>query len=203
MDNTKLAPRARGFNISIWFVGMWFTTSLTALLFSIVFVLYSSSTKVVKQNDQGFKLYAAVPKTTNFISDEVSMSDGRAKIIENFLKAHKSPLSDYGDTFVQISDKYQLDYKLLPAISMQESNGGKRVIGNSYNPFGYGIYGGLVIKFNSWEQAIERVGQALREDYLNQGLKTPYQIMAKYTPPSLAKDGSWAQGVSYFMEELR
>ena len=86
---------------------------------------------------------------------------------------------------------------------MQESNGGKKVINNSHNPFGYGIYGGLVIKFASWDESIERVGRALREDYLNQGLKNPHQIMAKYTPPSLAKNGAWAKGVTTFMEELR
>ncbi len=86
---------------------------------------------------------------------------------------------------------------------MQESNGGKKVINNSFNPFGYGIYGTKVIRFNSWEEAIERVGRALREEYLNIGLKTPFQIMSKYTPPSLAKDGAWAKGVITFMEELR
>ena len=86
---------------------------------------------------------------------------------------------------------------------MQESNGGKKVINNSYNPFGYGIYGSLVIRFKSWEEAIERVGKALREDYLDKGFKNPYEIMVKYTPPSLAKEGAWAKGVTTFMEELR
>ena len=188
---------------SLWFVASWFGMTATTLIFSLTFTLYLSRPKMITPSVQNFKLYAALPSTTNSISDEINHADGRAKRIEDFFKDYKSPLSGYGNIFIQVADKYQLDYKLLPAIAMQESNGGKKVIKNSYNPFGYGIYGKLVIKFESWDEAIERVGKALREDYLNQGLKTPNQIMAKYTPPSLEKGGAWAKGVSTFMEELR
>lgn len=207
MDKIKTARRANGTFISMWFVGAWFASTVTALIFSIVFSSYLSTAKLVSPflpaGGQHFKLYAALPQSESYIEDNISFTDGRAKIIENFLKQYKSPLAPYSNTFIQVADKYQLDYRLLPAISMQESNGGKKVINNSFNPFGYGIYGSLVIKFSSWEEAIERVGRALREDYLNQGLKTPTQIMAKYTPPSLEKGGAWAKGVSIFMEELR
>ncbi|MCR4305822.1 MAG: glucosaminidase domain-containing protein [Candidatus Daviesbacteria bacterium] len=188
---------------NIWFVAAWFGASATTLIFSLIFTLYISGTKIVKPEIQNFQLYAALPATEGFISDEISHADGRAKIIEDFFKGYKAPLSDASETFIEVADKYQLDYRLLPAIAMQESNGGKRVIKDSYNPFGYGIYGKLVVRFNSWEEAIERVGRALREDYLNKGLKNPTQIMAKYTPPSLAIGGTWAKGVNTFMEELR
>ena len=188
---------------SIWFVTAWFGTAVTTLIFSLTLTFYLTNVKVVKPEIQNFKLYAALPKSETSVTDEIISSDGRAKIIEDFFEGHKSPLSTYGDIFIQVADKYNLDYRLLPAISMQESNGGKKVITDSYNPFGYGIYGKLVTKFASWDQAIERVGRALREDYLNKGLKTPVQIMAKYTPPSLAKEGAWAKGVTTFMEELR
>ncbi len=188
---------------SIWFVAAWFSTATTALIFAITFSLFLSNLKLVKPTTQNFQLYAALPESTNSISDEIQPADGRAKIIENFFEGHKAPLSDQSRTFIQVADKYKLDYRLLPAIAMQESNGGKKVIKNSFNPFGYGIYGNLVVKFNSWEEAIERVGRALREDYLNQGLKNPTQIMAKYTPPSLTRGGVWARGVNTFMEELR
>ncbi|MBI2314975.1 glucosaminidase domain-containing protein [Candidatus Daviesbacteria bacterium] len=196
MDNFK--PQAK-----VWFVAAWFAASTTALIFSVVFSVYLSTAKVVKPSVQNFKLYAALPETENSISDEIVFIDARAKIIEDFFKEYKSPLAQNSSTFVKISDKYQLDWRLLPSIAMQESNGGKRVIKDSYNPFGYGVYGKLVIKFQSWDEAIERVGRTLREDYLNKGLKNPTQIMAKYTPPSLAKGGAWAKGVSSFMEELQ
>lgn len=182
----------------------WFGACTTTLIFALIFSLYLSSVKLDSPKlGQNFKLYSALPSSEIIISDGINAADGRAKIIEGFFLIYKAPLYKYSQTFVAIADKYQLDWRLLPAIAMQESNGGKKVINESYNPFGYGIYGKLVVRFNSWEEAIERVGKALREDYLNQGLKTPHQIMAKYTPPSLEKGGAWAKGVSTFMEELR
>lgn len=198
MDTVK--PQTR-----IWFVAAWFGASTTTLIFTILFSLYLSSTKLVNPHisGQSFKLYAALPKTETEVSDGIVAADGRAKIVENFFTSYKAPLADYSQTFIEVADKYQLDYRLLPSIAMQESNGGKRVITDSYNPFGYGIYGKLVTRFNSWDEAIERVGRALKEDYLDQGLKNPTQIMAKYTPPSLEKGGAWAKGVLTFMEELQ
>lgn len=189
--------------VSIGLVGAWFGASFTCLLFAIVFNFYIHSPKVVQPTSQSFNLFAALPKESSDVSDEIIPTDGRAKIIENFFKKHNSPLAEYSQTFIAVAEKYSLDYKLLPSISMQESNGGKKVIKDSNNPFGYGIYGKLVTRFNSWEEAIERVGRGLREDYLNQGLETPEQIMTKYTPPSLSLGGPWAKGVLSFMEDLR
>lgn len=185
------------------FVAAWFGAASISLIFSILLLFYISVEKVVLPAGQNFRLYAAVPGSKSEVTDKIGYSDARSKIIENFFKKYKSPLANQGSSFVAIADKFNLDYRLLPAISMQESLGGKKVVGNSHNPFGYGIYGNLVVKFSSWEEAIERVGRALRQDYLDKGLKTPTQIMAKYTPPSLEKGGVWAKGVNSFMEELR
>ncbi len=203
MDKTLPARPAGGPQNSLWFVGTWFGASITTVIFSFVFMFYLAQVKTVNTVNQNFKLYTALPTSEIVTSESIDLGDARAKIIENFLKDYSSPLSNLASNFVTVADQYHLDYRLLPAIAMQESNGGKKVIQDSNNPFGYGIYGGLVIRFSSWERAIERVGKALREDYLNQGLKTPGQIMTKYTPPSVAKGGSWAIGVSTFMEELR
>lgn len=181
----------------------WFGTTITALAFSIAFLIYLSTDRFVQPNSQNFQLYAALPDVGVTATDDISQADAREKIIHDFFKGYGSLLADYSHVFFQVAEKYKLDYRLLPAISMQESNGGKRVIKDSYNPFGYGIYGNKVLRFNSWEDAIERVGRELREDYLDIGLTEPDSIMAKYTPPSLAKGGAWAKGVNSFMEELR
>lgn len=184
-------------------VAAWFGASFISFVFSILFLVYISTDRVVLATSHNFRLYAAVPGSKSSVSDKVEFSDARSKIIENFFKKYKSPLANQGETFVKAADTYNLDYRLLPAIAMQESNGGKKIIEGSKNPFGYGIYGKLVLKFSSWEEAIERVSRALKQDYLDRGLKTPVQIMAKYTPPSLEKGGVWAKGVNSFMEELR
>lgn len=183
-------------------VAAWFGAALASVLFSISFFVYLSTEKRVEAKNQDFRLYAAIPARGKQISQNINFSDGRSLLVRNFLTDYGSPLASFSRNFIEVADKYQLDFRLLPAIAMQESIGGKKVIKDSNNPFGYGIYGNLVIRFNTWEEAIERVGKALREDYLNQGLKTPTQIMAKYTPPSLAKDGVWAKGVSSFMQQL-
>lgn len=189
--------------LRVGLVAAWFGASLTCLIFAVLFSSYVTSAKIVNQTNQSFRLYAAVPANGSEVSENFTLADARPKLIENLFEKHKSPLADLGALFVTVADKYGLDYKLLPSIAMQESKGGQRIVDSSHNPFGYGIYGDLVIKFSSWEEAIEKVGKALRQDYLNAGLKTPSQIMAKYTPPSLAKGGSWAKGVAYFMEELK
>src|SRR3989344_2636875 len=170
-------------------VAAWYGSAVTTLLFSLLFLIYLSTPKIMQPQIQTFKLYTALPKDDIEVSSSIGLKDARAKIIEDF--------------FITVADKYKLDYRLLPAIAMQESNGGKKIITDSFNPFGYGIYGKLVTRFGTWEEGIERVGRALREDYLDAGLKNPVQIMAKYTPPSLAIGGTWAKGVNSFMEDLR
>lgn len=185
------------------FVGAWFGATISTLIFAILLFIYLSQPKIILLSNQNFKLYAALPEDSVTQTQYITPSDARAKIIENFFKKYSSPLFTYSKNFVAVSDAYKLDWRLLPAISMQESNGGKKVIKNSYNPFGYGIYGYLIVKFSSWEEAIEKVGKALKNEYVDIGLKTPKQIMTKYTPSSLSKGGVWAKGVASFMEELR
>lgn len=211
MDTVALSLPRQEKNIDLFipeknhviFMASWFVVSIIALIFFSAFLYYLGHLRTFSSKNQEFKFYTALPVTQVEVTDSVEKQDARSVIVENFLKKHNAVLADYSEVFIQVADKYQLDYRLLPAISMQESNGGKRVLKGSHNPFGFGIYGSKVIKFDSWEEAIESVGKALREDYLNQGLKDPHQIMIKYTPPSLEKGGAWAKGVTQFMEELR
>lgn len=184
------------------FITSWFISVFLTLIVSLMLFFYLSQARFVTSKNNNFRLYASLPASRMEVSEEVIKKDARSKIVEDFFKGYQSPLAALSDKFIEVSDKYKLDYRLLPSIAMQESNGGKKIINNSNNPFGYGIYSGSVIKFSSWQEAIERVGRALREDYLNKGLKSPHQIMAKYTPPAVPT-GSWAKGVSTFMEELQ
>lgn len=191
-------------NKEVLFALSWFLTSLTLFTFASLMLIYLSLTRLVPEvTNPHYQIYQALP-AFEISEQEISIgsSDARSVIVANFLKAHKSPLSKYAAELVATADMYKLDFRLLPAISMQESNGGKVVPHNSYNPFGYGIYGGKVIRFSSWEEAIERVGRGLKEDYLDLGLKTPHDIMTKYTPPSLKKGNAWAIGVSAFIEQM-
>lgn len=173
------------------------------LTFSSLFLIYISFPQKISLKPNQYRLYQALPSDKIQISEKIIHGDARSLIVGDFLNSHNSPLALYAEDFIAVSDFYQLDFRLLPAIAMQESNGGKKVPDGTFNPFGYGIYGSKKVHFEGWSDAISTVGKALREDYLNEGLHTPVQIMAKYTPPSLAKGGTWAIGVNQFMEELK
>lgn len=184
-------------------VGAWFGSALTSLFLAVILLVYTSVPRVEVSTNQNFKLYSALPSSSQEFIGEIGFNDARARIVEDFFKGYNSPLVNQARKFIEVADKYVLDFRLLPAISMQESNGAKRMIKNSYNPFGFGIYGSRAVRFESFEDGIEVVGKSIREDYLNIGLKTPFEIMTKYTPPSLSKGGAWAKGVTHFMEELK
>lgn len=130
---------------------------------------------------------------------EIKSGDSRTANLKSFFRKHNSPLYNYADKIVKVSDKYQFDYRLLPAIAMQESNLCRVIPDDSYNCWGWGIYGTTVTKFDSYGEAIEAVGKGIKEHYIDKGLVTASAIMKKYTPPS---QGSWAYGVNTFLKAL-
>jgi len=91
---------------------------------------------------------------------EVSVNDLRqqkADAIDSYFKERSMPLEGTGMTFVLVAEKYGLDWRLLPAIGVRESSGGKAACG--YNPFGWGSC--KLHNFSSYEQAIEALGRNL------------------------------------------
>ena len=145
------------------------------------------------------RLYQALPNSAGSVSFEVGMADARPVIIRQYLEKYRSPLVDQADHFFQISQKYNLDYRLLVAIAQQESNLGKKVPDDTHNAWGWGIHSRGTLGFSSWEEGIETVAQGLRENYLNRGFVDVEQIAARYAPPSKE---SWAFGVNQFMKEM-
>ncbi|MDA1317078.1 MAG: hypothetical protein O3B87_03575 [bacterium] len=128
-----------------------------------------------------------------------NIKDKRVAILKSFFRKYDSPLYEHADFIVKVSDKNGLDYRLIPAIAMQESTACKFIPYNSYNCWGWGIYGSLVTRFDSYPEAIETVAAGLKKGYIDQGLTTPEEIMAKYTPSS---NGSWAKGVGIVLGAL-
>lgn len=191
---------------NIYFALSWYFACICTLVLASLLLIQTSFVREVHQPFVAkYQTYKALPDNLIDIKDQeviLDAVDGRAKIIANFFAKYNAPLKSYAETFVEVADKYNLDYRLLPAISMQESHGGKIMPNESYNPFGYGIYGKNVLRFASFDEAIDRVGRGLKADYLEKGLLTPEDIMAKYTPPSLVLGGPWAKAVSSFMEQL-
>ena len=136
------------------------------------------------------------------LSLSVSSADARVLLVTNYLKRFNSPLLPHAKDVVTISDKYHLDYRLLVAIAMQESGLCKKIPPASHNCWGYGIYGDLVTRFESYPEAMDTVARGLKKNYIDKGLDTPEEIMLKYTPPSIALGGPWAKGVNKVMDDL-
>ena len=152
----------------------------------------------IAQNENLFKNYFQ-PETTSHYQQKILLADNRVANLKAFFRKYNSPLYPYAQKIVEVSDKYHFDYRLLPAIAMQESNLCLKIPENSYNCWGWGIYGNKVTRFSSYDEAIEVVAKGIKLEYLDKGLITASQIMKKYTPPS---SGSWAYGVNLFLKDL-
>lgn len=123
----------------------------------------------------------------------------RVEVLEKFFDKYNSPLKESSKTFVEVADKYGIDYTVLPSISCMESTCGKALIEGSYNPFGWGVYGNQYISFESYDHAIEEVGEGLYEGYFSKGADTLIEIAPIYTPPNST---NWYRGVSWFEDQI-
>ena len=144
--------------------------------------------------------YAALPTSQNILSADITQDDGRREKIRQFLAAYNSPLEPYAGDIVDAAEEYGIDYRLIPSIAMQESGLCKTIPHESYNCWGFGIYGKTVTRFKDYKEGIYTVTKALATRYKDKGLITPEQIMTMYTPSS---NGSWAYGVQHFMDKLQ
>lgn len=126
------------------------------------------------------------------------ITDGRIRILREFLEKYDSPLTPFAGTFVEIADKYSLDWKMVAAISGVESTFGHQIPYESFNGWGWGIYGDNMIRFSSWKEGIETVSHGLRTNYIDKwGAKDVYEIGRFY-----AASPTWAQRVEYFMNKI-
>lgn len=136
-------------------------------------------------------------KSEKTLLKEFDTNDIRVANLKYFFRKYNSILYDHAETFVKRADENQFDYRLLPAIAMQESNLCKYIYEDSHNCWGWGIYGNKVTRFDSYDEAIDTISRGIKKYYIDKGLTTPEDIMRKYTPPS---DGSWAYGVNTFLK---
>ena len=163
------------------------------LIFAVAILMLINTQKVFGQE----KASASSAKIVN--SDEVINEDYRVKILRDYLEEHNSPLAPNAADFVESADKYNLDWKLVAAISGVESTFGQAIPPDSYNGWGWGVYGDHVIRFGSWKEGIQTVSQGLRERYMNQwGGKDIYQIGAMY-----AASPAWAGHVELYMNSIQ
>ena len=196
---------------TLFFAYAWLLATTGVILLSIAGVYYFSQPKValfgvgnqepVASADNADTL-AADNTTVQGVQTVVESEDSRPVIIAKFLERNNSPMKPYdyyGRRLVEIADVYNLDFRLLPAIAMLESNLCKNTHSDApHNCLGFGIHSEGTLDFESYEAGFERAAKELRTYYVNDGLITTEMVGERY-----ASSPTWAERVDQFMAELR
>ena len=121
----------------------------------------------------------------------VGKRDDRANRLSKFLASRGSPLQSDAANLVVIADRYDLDWRLLPAITGVESTYGLAVPAGSYNPYGWNNGGAY---FKNWASASDYVASQIKGRWGNLGKITPWKI-----GPAYAANPNWAARVNSYM----
>lgn len=123
--------------------------------------------------------------------------DNRAKILRDYFAKYNSPLQYHAQDFIDAADENEIDWRLVPAIAGVESTFGKFIPTNTYNGWGWGVYGDQALGFKSWRDGIFTVSGGLKKNYIDRGLKDPYAMNRVY-----AASPTWGVKVSYFLNDI-
>jgi len=145
---------------------------------------------IQKLNTNPFRFMAfnqAENKEEIIIDQQEIILSKKAKAIDDYFEQRDMPLAGFGRKMVIEAEKNNLDWRLLPAIAVRESTGGKFACkGAKFSAFGWGS---CKINFESYDQSIEVVARNLGGNnprteryYAN---KSTYKILQTYNPPSI------------------
>jgi hypothetical protein len=121
------------------------------------------------------------------VEDKAHMLEAQANAIDAYFAARGMPMKGTGMKMAEEAYKNGIDWRLLPAIAVRESTGGKHGCKSVPNSdFGYGS---CKIPFDSKDHEIEVVARNLGGNNPNTAKhydgKTTKQILQKYNPPSV------------------
>jgi hypothetical protein len=111
-----------------------------------------------------------------------------------FFQRYNAPLPYYITDYLNASNKYNLDYRLLPAISVQESGAGRHACGDGIRRWGFGSCKGYT--FKNVAEGIDYVSNTLALGSYYRG-KTTHQNLIAYNP-----NPEYAGKVERLMKEI-
>lgn len=210
LENINDKNRWPGFNISeitqkfnFLSLAKWGTAVVTLSIIFAAFAFQIPITTLQQPAPSRYSIFSSTPLTIDNIDTKITHIDSKAERIDSVFRKYKCPLAGFGQVFVDEAEKNEIPYWLLPAISFQESGCGKLTpkIGGieTFNLFGWAVWGNNTHSFDSYEHAIQTVSKYMYTKFYSKNITELCEIMKVYTPPSA---GSWCRGVGYFAEEI-
>ena len=137
-------------------------------------------------------------------TQEDEARQAKADAIDDYFASKKAPLEGYGMKFVTEAEKNNLDWRLLPAIAMRETTGGKFACKNPNAPYNNFGWHSCKKGFDSVDESIEYISMTLGGNNANarhykQGM-TSEQILKKYNPDSIVP--GYSKQVIKIMESI-
>lgn len=189
-------------------IAVWFPLTLVLLLINLTLLrtLYGEQSSAVAAYTEPLpKHITASAGTAQILGTSVIAGDARSLLLQSFLEKYESPLAPYADLLVREADANGLDFRLIVAIAMCESNLGKKMPKmDEYNAWGISVFTGQNKgkAFDSWSHAIRWVSEYIKTKYYDRGITDLRDIGAIWAPPSVEKGYSWTNCVESFSAKI-
>lgn len=178
---------------------IWAASS--AILVALIVILTASGhASTHRTKNTKYSVFSSKPLTLTSTTARLFGGNTEAAALDAIFESYNCPLAGLGRNFVKEAERNGIPFWLAAAISFQESNCGRKTpkaegFDETYNAWGWGVWGNNLRIFDSWTEGIEKVSKYLGDEFFSQGITDPCEIMKIYTPPS---EGSWCNGVKYF-----
>lgn len=194
---------AKRTNVSSRITTAWASVSAIAIFITLTAIMITPG-KAKPQDPKKYTIYSSKPLVLEQSTYNIYSKDSRAQRINEVFKAYNCPLEGMGESFVFEADRNNIPWWLVASVSFQESSCGKNTpkVGGaeSYNAWGWAVYGDITWSFDNWARGIETVSRYFGNRFYSQGVTDLCEIMKTYTPPS---DGSWCKGVQHFADIIQ
>jgi len=195
------------------FLAIWFQVTLIVLLFNLSFLSAYTQGKITSipyptQLYPDLEFQKTLPSSSGkVLGSSIIADDARTLIIERFIRRFhaNSPFLIHAQKIVDEADRNKIDFRLVPAIAMCESNLGSRLpSSDSYNAWGIAVYTNTLKgkHFEGWPEAITWVTKFIREKFYDRGITDLMDIGAIWAPPSVNNNYSWTRCVQGFMNKM-
>lgn len=187
---------------------LWFPLAFVLLILNLVLLrsLYLEQSPVLAANTTAQpKNLTASAGSAQILGASVIAGDARSLLLASFLEQHGSPMAPYAELLVKEADTNGLDFRMVVAIAMCESNLGKRMPKkDEFNAWGIAVYTGenKGKAFDSWPHAITWVSQYIKTKYYDRGITDLKKIGAIWAPPSVEAGYSWTNCVQNFQGNI-